>query len=393
MTYVTNSLTSKIKNKTRKIKQHLTPLLQNKESDVEFYLVDAFEIFHFMPLCRALLKSGVRAEIVAEPPWINTGGEWFNYQTAIKIMKREGFPYCTKANSDAAVAITTQFYKNLANYNGLKCMFNYGVSLIPQADFRTRCDVISPFDFIFVHGSYSANIVTRYLPEGHAVIMSYPKLLPLLESPPHKDSVMQELGIKTMKPILVYYPTWDDYSSIRIFADALEKLRDSYYIVSKPHHCTARRLGNPDDIDILHRISDLVVDANYSLLNMSTIGDISVCDLKSGITTELPFMNNDMKLLLLQVNVDDSDILPEADKFAIRIRRPEELSSAVYSLHGGDAGDPYIHSRKTITDRFYMPDIRQGLQNATDAIVRMLETSDGVGREKRNRKTSPNDGG
>ena len=50
----------------------------DKSSTVEFYLVDAFEIFHFIPLYDLLRSSGIKAVFIAEPPYTNVAGSWFD---------------------------------------------------------------------------------------------------------------------------------------------------------------------------------------------------------------------------------------------------------------------------------------------------------------------------
>ena len=67
--------------------KYFKPLvIQDKTSQIEFYLIDAFEIYHFLPIYNELLKQGIKTRIVAEPCKINTSGKWFDYNTAIRIL-------------------------------------------------------------------------------------------------------------------------------------------------------------------------------------------------------------------------------------------------------------------------------------------------------------------
>ena len=60
--------------KKEKITEFKGVLKQDKQSEVEFYLVDAFEIYHYLPLYKDCLKLGIKAKIVAEPNFINSVG-------------------------------------------------------------------------------------------------------------------------------------------------------------------------------------------------------------------------------------------------------------------------------------------------------------------------------
>ena len=62
--------------------------LRNATSEVEFYLIDAFEIFHYLPVYQELVRRGVKATFVAEPCSINTSGNWFDYNTAVKKLEK-----------------------------------------------------------------------------------------------------------------------------------------------------------------------------------------------------------------------------------------------------------------------------------------------------------------
>lgn len=75
-------------------------MLQKKDvkSEVEFYLVDAFEIYHYLPIYYELIKRGVNTKIISEPCSINIGGSYFDYNTAIKILEENNIDYSTECN-------------------------------------------------------------------------------------------------------------------------------------------------------------------------------------------------------------------------------------------------------------------------------------------------------
>ena len=111
-----------------------------------------------------------------------------------------------------------------------------------------------------------------------------------------------ELGINTEKKIIAYLPTWDENSSIPVYYNELKSLKDEYYIVTKPHHCTYRLESKEDDLNKLYEISDMVLQPEYGLDKFMFIGDLTVIDAKSGATLESTFLNDDMKMVWLLVS-------------------------------------------------------------------------------------------
>ena len=57
--------------------------------NVEFYLVDAFEIEHFIPFYNILNAKGINAYFVAEPKSIHVVGDYLDYERAIKILEEK----------------------------------------------------------------------------------------------------------------------------------------------------------------------------------------------------------------------------------------------------------------------------------------------------------------
>lgn len=53
---------------------------------VEFYLVDSFEIEHFIPFYDAFRARGINAYFVAEPERIHVVGDYFDYDKAVGIL-------------------------------------------------------------------------------------------------------------------------------------------------------------------------------------------------------------------------------------------------------------------------------------------------------------------
>lgn len=72
--------------------------------NVEFYLVDSFEIYHFAPYYKLFRKNGANAVFVAENNRKNVSGKWFDYEEAIKILNELGYKYKTICNPNAQIA-------------------------------------------------------------------------------------------------------------------------------------------------------------------------------------------------------------------------------------------------------------------------------------------------
>lgn len=267
-------------------------MLSSKDvkSEVEFYLVDAFEIFHYLPICQELVRRGVKATIVAEPCSINTSGSWFDYDTAIRILEENRIPYSVECNPDACVSLTTQMSSVLKKYKNCKINIPYGISLIKSS--FSLCDVsCSGFDAKLVHGFFSKKTLLPIMDRHDIHPVGYPKHDSYFRNKPQKETILQQFGIDTNKPIIVYLPTYDDDSSIQMFCDEINALRDKFYILTKPHHCTARLAEKKHDLDTLYAVSDCVVDGNFSFSDVCSCADFYITDAKSGASLEALYIN------------------------------------------------------------------------------------------------------
>ncbi len=274
------------------------PIIQDKNSQVEFYLIDSFEIYHYLPIYNELLKQGINAKIVAEPCEINTSGKWFDYNEAIRILEENNIDYCTKANPNAKIAITTQRADLLSKYRNKKACLSYGVGL-NKDNFAIDKNTVEGFDIRFVHGQYQKDKQIKYMNEKDIHIIGWPKHEKYFAMPHNKAEILDKLEINTDKKILVYFPTWDEDSSIQKFANKIKDLRKDFYVVAKAHHCTFRLNEKKDDLYKLYEISDKVLDGNSSLEEAALIGDYALIDAKSGASTEIPYLNKKLKILLL----------------------------------------------------------------------------------------------
>lgn len=277
------------------------------ENVVEFYLVDAFEVYHFAPIVRFLETNGIRARLVMEAPEINTVGFWFNYEDARDYVRREGLAFVTKCNPWAMWSVTTQEARCLGKYLGSKIHLSYGMTM------RRDSFVAGPkscygFDYKWIHGEIQKRLISKYFSQKNAFIIGYPKY----DSRWNDRCSEYSFGEKAKeKPILIFLPTWDEYSSISIFEKQLTVLKEKFFIVGKLHHCTERLLEKAEDREKMRRICDVVLPSDTDFREFIGSGDVIVADAKSGASTEAILLNPEASIVFLW---------PEAVTEEVRIR-------------------------------------------------------------------------
>ena len=324
--------------------------MRPEHKKVEFYLMDTFEIFHFLPIYKALIESGFEANFVCEPPDINVVHKWFDYDTAIKILKDLGVKYTLKADEYSRISFTTQHLAVLSKYHGIKINLNYGCGF-NKTNFGNTPESTKGFDYKFVHGKYMAKIAAKVLKRNQIKIVGYPKHDEYFKNLPNKNDIKEKLGICTDKPILVYFPTWDEDSSIQKFGDEVNKLRDKFFVVTKAHHCTFRLEDKKCDLDKLYNISDLLLEGNSKFSDAAAIADIALIDGKSGSSCEVPYLNNDLPIVYLSPRENLKEFYKdEIFEFGVFINNPKELEKTVSNVF---ENDKFIKKRKRLIE-FYL---------------------------------------
>ncbi len=339
-----------------------------RNSQVEFYFVDYFEFEHYLPLYEELNKRGIKAVMVTEPEVFNTKIT-FNYNDTINLLNSKGIEYYSVANADAPVAITTQFPHNLGHYKGKKCHVTYGVSMTKGKSFILENKNCDGFDLIMTNGEFYKSRIIENGFRGEVVDISYPKYKEFFENGAQRKDILERIGVYTDKQIIIYLPTYDEGASIQSYAVQIGQLRDEYYVITKPHHCTWYREDKKEDLRTLYDISDVVVDALFPLSDLAVIGDIAICDARSGVMNEVSFLNPEIKKLALLTNPDLNQFYIDISEFVDVVKSPEELRSHVVAMNYGDS---YVESRKEYTRDFYGEDVSVGIEKAIDAIVALL---------------------
>lgn len=291
--------------------------------DIEFYLVDAFEIFQFRYLYQKLLEKGIKTGFIAEPNEINISKDWFDFDTAMKILEENNYNYSIVCNPDAKYAITTQRCEMLDKYSGTKIWYAYGNPMNTKA-FGNSEEAIWGFDYSLVVGEWSKKVLEKYANTTQIVCMGYPKYIDYFKYGVDKNSVLNELNIFTEKSILIYLPTWGEWSSIELFSEKIEVLKKDYFVITKPHHCTARLDSEKNNRKMLEKCSDLVLDGNYDFTKAITIGDVFICDAMSGCATETIYLKSDARALFVNACADDL-LFPDVHDLAKVINAPDDL--------------------------------------------------------------------
>ncbi len=306
------------------------------ESQVEFYIVDAFEIYHYLPLYNELHNQGIMVQMIAEPCGINSAGEWFNYYKAIDILEKLNISYRKLRNPNTKIAVTTQFYRNLCFYKCKKIQISYGVAVLKEKAFQLKYDVVRDFDYLFVHGQCQKDILVKNVESDKVVIMSYPKFIKKKEHCTKKD-VKRKLGINTNKPILVYLPTWDEYSSTIEYADSIGRLKKDFFVIAKPHHCTERFPEKKTEMEMLNINCDVILSSDFDMVELATLCDYAICDGKSAVVYEMCFLNPIMQAcVIMNKNLTIENFYIDIDKIAYTVYSPDELKTVLRNMQGKD---------------------------------------------------------
>lgn len=338
------------------VKKQLDELKEQYRADsinVEFYLVDAFEIAHFKPLYELLRINKINAVFVAENILNNTTHDWFDYDEALRILQEENLEYRNECNVNAHIVFTTQYASVLKKYkNAIKINMTYALALYKES-YEFSKEAMRGFDYKLVHGQlmWEECVAKRILDKEHIKIIGFPKHYELIGKRLDRDRILGELGIKTDKPIIGYFPTWDENSSIIAFEKSIRELKQNFFIVTKAHHCTYRLPDKKHELKILYDISDIVLEGNYEFEKAAMIGDINICDAKSGAALETCLINDKAKAIFLSLHdKKEHYFMEELYKIACVVDQPDQLKAIITRVMDKDI---YQSVRNKGMDRYF----------------------------------------
>lgn len=332
---------------------------------VEFYLVDSFEVYHFLPLYYSFNQKGIFSKFIAEKPSSNTSGKWFDFEKAIETLNRLSLRYATSPNPEATVAFTTQ-RKNILDKYGKRTKrmrMSYGCSLLKHS-FAEK----ERFDYTLVTGKRMLEYYTRVKTSAKLLEIGYPKYQ-YYDSSIYKGETLTEELIKEKngnnKPILLYFPTWGQNSSISDYSEQIGLLRNDFFVIAKAHHCTFRLKEEKKNLQLLKENCDMLLSGNYDFYSTAKIGYIAICDATSNSATEVPYINKNIKLAIIRpLQCDESIYMNDIDSFSTSINSPKELHSTIELLR---KNDPYIEKRNEILKEMY-----NDSENLIDSLIKEI---------------------
>lgn len=328
------------------IHDYLSDAYDELYTTVEFYIVDSFEIYHFIPLYHVLRQNGVYAIFVIEDEKTNTSGKWFDYKTAKNILEEKELEFSEYSNPKADIVFSTQGVEILTKYpESIKITLSYSVAF-NKDDFRVAPKSTIGFDYKLVNGEFQKDILSEknYINKERIINVGYPKHYGYKYSIENKNQVIKELNIKTDKQILVYLPTWDHDPSVEAYYDEIMKLKEQYFIVTKPHHCTFRLESQAERLKKIYELSDVVLDGNYDFEKAVGIADVLLCDATSGASTESRVLNPEARLVLLSTRNDIKEYFySEIEDFAdVVVNKPSDLLGVMHNINNQKRDWKYI---------------------------------------------------
>ncbi len=340
------------------------------DSEVEFYFVDSFEFTHYEPIYHALRDAGIRAVMVAEPACFNSAGAYFDAEKTWELLEKNKIEWYKRSNPCTKVAITTEFGDNLAHYNCKKVQLCYGVSFLKKKAFELEEEVTRPFDHILVNGGFYKKMISKNRPAQTITDIAYPRYKDHFRHTANREEILRKFEIHTDKPILIYYPTWDDHSSIKKYANEIGRLRDEYYVISKPHHCTMRLSEKKGDMELLRSNSDLVIDTTGSLSELATITDLAICDSMSGAMCEVAYLNRNAHMLAIMEPGTKDEFYIDPEKLAVIVDDPIDLEERARTLRDNDS---QLVSRCKLMSELISDDFDAGMDRCIRSIQELCK--------------------
>ncbi|MCM1089517.1 MAG: CDP-glycerol glycerophosphotransferase family protein [Muribaculum sp.] len=340
---------------------------KTSDSEIEFYVIDSFEISHFLPIYKECIRAGLKARFVCEDSIINTNGSEFDYDETISRLKSENVEFSTLCNPDSKVAITTQFAHNLSKYKNIKIEYPYGAFVLKSKAFQLEENVVREFDYVFVHGDFQKNTIERYLPTDHVIEISYPRYANRISYT--KEDLIKKYNLDPAKKTLVYLPTWDEHSSVSKYAKLIGELETEYNVVVKPHHCTTKLFEKRNEYEILKESFKIFLDSKGDIREAATLGDIYICDAKSGVASEMAFLNKRSPIVLIYEKCMPDEFWFPMDKYYNGIFSVEDFNNKRFDWNN----DSHLKARNEWIDQLYSRDIEAGIKRAVDKLKELCQ--------------------
>ena len=103
----------------------------------------------------------------------------------------------------------------------------------------------------------------------------------------------------------------------------------------------------------------MVLDGNYDFAKTTVLADLAICDSKSASSTEIPFLNPDIKMVMILVNTKREDYDYSLDNIYCVVDKPDDLNDNVKCVM---VNDKWKNNRNEIIKYAYSRDIEDGLE-------------------------------
>lgn len=125
------------------------------------------------------------------------------------------------------------------------------------------------------------------------------------------------------------------------------------------------------DLERLYEISDLVVDANYSNIKLTKIADFAISDALSGTFTEIPFLDNNIKMVSICAGDSNiQDLYDECKNMCKIISNPNDLVAIVNATYHNDS---FLNNRKKIVSYLYDNNSEEDLKYFCELVSNIIE--------------------
>jgi glycosyltransferase involved in cell wall biosynthesis len=284
---------------------------------IDFYHYNVHEIIQWESVWQQLLKLGVDAKLVVEPPGINKSRAVTvqSYERIVNYCHKNHYPIIKNGRyKTCSAVVTTQYYQWLKEYTGIKINFCYGVGLTLDSS-SVQFDKLSGFDVVLTHGDFTRNkIIRNGINAAKVYIIGYPKFTKYFCGSYNLEELKLLFRISKGRKTISYFPTWHQNSSIDNYSSAIEQLGQNYNVLIKPHH-------NNIDIEYerhnhLRKLKNIVlIDEPISNAPIFFISDLIITDTRSGCYPESLLCRK--KTIGLLMKNDPTKAMPEPIIFSL----------------------------------------------------------------------------
>ncbi len=246
--------------------------------DIAVVILNRIQYDNVIPGIEELKKCGYSIDIYCSHWKEDISGMNNMFDDITEYCKKNNFNVYRDLEPNIKYKVLLEPYPCLDIKAKYKIKYRYSnVSAKPNIVYRPENYIM--YDAILCSGDYDANYLSVFSKTYKTANLKYRDFKKSNER-------------KSDKKQLLYLPTYGDESSIEIIVDALEKLREKYYIIAKVHHGTNYLVNEKNRIDLLKEKVDEIYDSHMPLATLLETTDVILTDnsgsIFEGIFTEIP---------------------------------------------------------------------------------------------------------